>query len=98
MLLDGAVRRSSAPCRIGAGAGAANFGLFWKNGDWAQAASVARLGTIAVSAVSDGAFRCDLFEIAAAKRSRRTVPHRSTDIPHPQQYQIRQRIAAEPRP
>src|ERR1700747_2831268 len=98
MLLDGAVRRSSAPCRIGAGAGAANCVLFWKNGDGAQAASVARIGTIAVSAVSDGVFRCDLFEITPAKRPRRTVPHRPTDIPHPQQYEIRQRIVAEPRP
>ena len=41
---------------------------------------------IAASAVNDGALGCDPLEVTAAKRSGRTVPHRPTDIPHPQRY------------
>ena len=98
MLLDGAVRRSSAACRVavGIGAGAANCVLFWTNGEGAQAASVVRIGTIAASAIYDGAFRSDLLEITDAKRSPRTVPQRPTDMPHPQTRRIRQPIGAEP--
>ena len=92
------MRRSSAACRVavGIGAGAANCVLFWTKGDGAQAASVARIGMIAVSAIYDGAFRSDLLEITDAKRSPRTVPQRPTDMPHPQTRRIRQPIGAEP--
>src|SRR5215469_13498073 len=86
MLPDGAMRRSSAACRVavGIGAGAANCVLFWTNGEGAQAASVARIGTIAASAIYDGASRSDLLEITDAKPSPRTVPRRPTHMPHPQ--------------
>jgi hypothetical protein len=71
MLPDEGVRRSSAACRfaLGVGAGAANCVLFCKNGDGAQAASVATIGAIAASAVNDRAARCDLVEITTTKRS-----------------------------
>jgi hypothetical protein len=53
---------------------------------------------MAANVTKDRGARCDLGETATAKRLRATVPHRPTDIPHPQRYEIRQPIAAERRP
>src|SRR5436190_9573020 len=82
MAPDGAVRRSSAACRTGGGVGLANCVLFCTNGDGAQAASVARTGATANSTMNGRPDRRDLTEITDAKRLRRTMPPRPTDISH----------------
>jgi hypothetical protein len=70
MLRDRAARRSNPACRVavGIGAGAANCVLFCTNGDGAQAASVARIGTIEISAMHGRANGRDLTQITDAKR------------------------------